>query len=305
MTTPNSDTAAAEPTSTAEPAAAKPTRGRAKTVSETVVDNVLEVKRGRVTICVVGETPLILNRMSQKARRELLLPRGKKTMSERATTLKHDPYEEFRASAYVLPDGPTLLGILATAFKKSMMTAALDLPGTKKAQIGRLTYVDGEHVSVFGVQRLFMSITRSADMARTPDVRTRAIVPEWAARLTVTFTKPLITEQAVVRLLLAAGMSVGVGDWRLEKGSGNYGLFRLVQEDDAEFQAIVAEGKRAVQEQAFETPVCHDDETAELLAWYDQEVADRRARGSASVGPAPTTRKRRVAASEVGEEVTA
>lgn len=262
-----------------------PTKGkRPKKVSESVVDDVLEVSRGRITIHVVGETPLILNRMSEKAKRELLMPRGRLTQVQRATNLKHDPVEEYHASAYRLqqPDAPTLLAILSTSFKKAMMTAALDLPGTKKAQIGRLTYVDGDYVGIYGVPKLFMSVTRSADMNKTPDVRTRAIVPQWCARLSVTFTQPLMREQAVVRLLLAAGISVGVGDWRLEKGSGNYGLFRLVEEGDPTFTAIAAAGGRAAQEAAMETPVCYDDESADLLSWYDEELVRRQKKGAAA-----------------------
>src|SRR6185436_12971031 len=144
-------------------------------------------------------SPIILNRMSEKAKHELLMPKGRKTAAEKATSLKHKPVDEFRASAYTLKDAsrPTFLAILSTAFKGALRTAALDMPGAKKAQIGRLTYIAGEFVGVYGVPKLFMSIVRSADMNKTPDVRTRAIVPQWACRVSITYVQPLIRAQAV------------------------------------------------------------------------------------------------------------
>lgn len=253
------------------------------TAPETITD-ILTVSTGQFDCCIVGTSPLILNRMSQKAARELLMPKGRKTAIDKATSLKHVPLDEYRASAYVLKDedSPTLLAHLATAFKGAIRSAALDMPGAKKSQIGRLTYIPGEFVGIYGVPKLFMSIVRSADMNRTPDVRTRAIVPQWACRLRITFVQPLIRAQAVANLLAAAGITIGIGDWRSEKGSGNYGQFRIADKDDAEFKRIVKEGGRAAQAKALENPVCYDDETTELLSWFEEERAKRALKGVAA-----------------------
>lgn len=112
--------------------------------SETVLSDVLKVSKGTFEVCILGTTPLILNRMSQKAKRELLMPKGRKTAIEKQMSLKHNPLQEYRDSAYRLPESqPTLLAVMASGFKGAMAGAALDMPGTKKAQIGRLTYVNG------------------------------------------------------------------------------------------------------------------------------------------------------------------
>lgn len=237
---------------------------------------VLEVSKGSIQFCVLGRTPLILNRMSQKVKQELLLPKGRKTAADKAATLKHNPMEEFRASAYTAreDDAPTRLLILSTSFKGALRSVAVDMPGAAKAQIGRLTYVEGDYVPIYGLPQLSMAVTRMADMNKTPDVRTRCIVPEWACRLTVTFVKPILREQAVANLLAAAGIMRGVGDWRPEKGAGDYGQFELVSEDNAEFQRIIKIG-RAEQDEAMESPECYDEESAELLSWYDAEVKRR------------------------------
>ena len=66
---------------------------------------ILQMREGSVTCRVVGVTPLIMNRMSEKAKHELLLPKsGPKNEAAKAANLKHDIYTEYRASAYLDPD---------------------------------------------------------------------------------------------------------------------------------------------------------------------------------------------------------
>lgn len=238
---------------------------------------VIEVVKGQIDFCILGTSPLIMNRMSQKVWHELLAPKGKKNAAEKASSLKHDPIQEFRNSPYIIENkaAPSLLGILPTAFKGAMLTAALDMPGTKRTQMGRLLTVDWDMQPVYGIPKVFMSITRSADMNKTPDVRTRAILPEWACKLTVTFNKPILREQSVANLLAAAGMQSGVGDWRQEKGSGSFGAFKLVSSDDKDFLRIVKTMGRTAQQEAIDNPIAYNAETEEMLAWFDVEIKRR------------------------------
>lgn len=238
---------------------------------------IIEIEQGRIDFCILGTSPLIMNRMSQKVLHELLAPKGKKNAAEKASTMKHNPIEEFRASPYIMtdPKAPTLLAILPTAFKRAMGTAALDMPGANKTQIGRLVSVEWAMQPVYGRPFIFMAVTRSADMNKTPDVRTRAILPEWACKLSITFRKPIIREQSITNLLAAAGFQSGVGDWRQEKGSGSYGAFKIVPADDADFKRIVKTQARAAQEEALANPEPYDAETGEMLSWFDVEMKRR------------------------------
>lgn len=247
----------------------------AKATNDEVV--IMEVQTGRMDFCVLGTSPLILNRMAMKAWHELLAPKGRKTAADRATSLKHDPVSEFRDSPYTIADPacPTLLGVMPTSFKKAMATAALDIPGAKKSQIGRLVYIHGEMQPVFGIPKVFMAITRSADINRTPDVRTRAILPEWACKLSVQFTKPILREQSIANLLAAAGIQSGIGDWRQEKGSASYGSFKLVSADDPDFLRITSSMGRQAQREAMDEPEAYNEETAEMLSWFNVEMKRR------------------------------
>lgn len=239
--------------------------------------SIAEILESELEFCILGTSPLIMNRMSQKAWFELLAPQ-KKTAADKISTLKHDPIREFRESPYRLsdPNAPTLLALLPTMFKKAMGTAALDTPGAKKTQMLRLLRVDWDRTPVYGIPQVFMSITRSADIAKTPDVRTRAVIAEWACRVRVTFPKSLIREQSVANLLAIAGRYCGVGDWRQEKGSGSFGAFKPVSADDKDFQRIVRAGGRKAQQEAMDNPTAYDDETSEMLAWFEAEVIGKR-----------------------------
>jgi hypothetical protein len=250
----------------------------AKTAASSTGEIVIfEQTRGKMQFCVLGTTPLIHNRMSQKALQELLFPKGKKNAAEKAISLKHNPLQEFRDSPYIIKDesANTLISLLPSAFKGTMMTAALDMPGVARTQIKKHIYVEGQAIEIYGIPQILMATTRSADINRTPDVRTRAVMPEWACKLTIEFTKPLLKEQSVANLLAAGGMVSGVGDWRQEKGSGNYGCFKLVSEDDKDFQRIVKSMSRKAQAKALEHPECFDNETEELLSWFETETKRR------------------------------
>lgn len=221
--------------------AAKKTQGPAPTEIE-----ILKLNEGRATFYVRGKTGFIYNAMSEKARHELLYPR-KKTAAEKQATAKHDPIKEFRGSLYTSPSGPTLLTFLATAFKRALASTAIDLGGAKRTQVDRLVWVHSERIPIYGVPKLRMDIVRGADMNRTPDVRTRACLPEWACKLDLSFVQPAINHTMIANLLAGAGLIRGVGDFRQEKGAGNYGQFESAQADllrrrDREALHVVARG---------------------------------------------------------------
>ena len=165
------------------------------------------IQTEHLEIGILGKTPIILNTMSAKARQQILLPSGPKNAAEKRSSLKHDPYAEFRESGYRLrePDAPTLLAILSSSFLGAIKTAALDTPGAARAQIGRLVDVEGNRLPIWGTPRLLMSVTRSADIGKTPDIRTRCILPEWATIITISYQVPILRRASVVNLLSTAG----------------------------------------------------------------------------------------------------
>jgi hypothetical protein len=247
-------------------------------------NNVLSIaplETGVAKFCILGMTPLVQNRMAEKARQELLYPRGGRLSSaDKVARLKHNPIEEFRSAAHAPKDKeyPTRLIIPAGAFRKALAEAALDTPGAAKAQIMRLTWIlaesGGTDIPVFGLPELFMSVVRMSDRNRTPDIRTRPILPRWACYLSVRYLKPQLTAATIGNLLARAGLLIGIGDGRHEK-SGDFGMFELCAADDSRFLEIVNSGARAAQDAAFANPVPYDSETEEQLSWFKLECVRR------------------------------
>ena len=247
---------------------------KGKTTTDSV--DIEPVNMTRVAFAILGATPLIYHAVSEKARCQLMLPEVK-TKGGRRTTLKHNPPEEYRDSVYRTEDNkaPTRLVLPSVMFKAALRSVALDMEGSSKSAIGRLTFVEGDYVSLYGVPKLLMSVVRNSDPGRTPDIRTRAIVPEWACQISIKYATPLLREKSIANLLSAAGQLRGIGDWRQEKGSGNYGTFEIVPITDPRYQAIVKSGGRKAQDEALAEPTPYDTDSAKLLSYFHQEVARR------------------------------
>lgn len=208
------------------------------------------ISMGSLSLCILGRSPLLINAMSQKIKFDQLQPPLPKTKTQRRSVMKHYPLEEFRSCVYrdTRADGPTRLQALTVWFKKGIASMALDLPSAAtKAQLGRCVFVDGERVPLYGRPFVHMGIVRMAGIGQAPDVRTRAILPQWACRITVQYMRPALTEKVVMQLIAAAGLFRGVGEWRPERGSGAFGQYAVVAESHPEFQAVLAQG-RAVQD---------------------------------------------------------
>jgi hypothetical protein len=225
---------------------------------------------------VVGKTPMIMNRFPQKAWQELLFPSGRRSRASLEQTLKHDPLNEFRGALYRCRDdkSPTLIHVPNGAFHSALASVAIDVPGAAKAKIERLTKVIDVNIALYGVPQIYCAMVRNSDMNHTPDVRTRPIFPEWACTVSFSFMKNVLSESTIARLFGAAGVIIGIGDWRGQKG-GPFGSFKLVSDNDATFQRIVKTQGRKAQMEAWENPAYFDEDTRELLLWFETEVLVR------------------------------
>lgn len=246
--------------------------------TETAEIKVTPLKRASVKLRIIGTTPLFQNRMANKVIGSLLVGSRKKTKAERIE-IKHNPLEEFRSSAEIVPFGPTGLGLRVTAVKGAMCTAALETAGITKTSAQRLLFMPGDFAPLYGTPQLRMDVVRSADINRTPDVRTRAYLPKWGVEIEIQYIVPQLSAASVVSLLCNAGVLIGVGDFRQEKGKGAFGSFRVIGEDeqDAEWDELVTGHGRDAQEAALKNPEYANRDTADLMEFYMGEVQRRAA----------------------------
>jgi hypothetical protein len=243
--------------------------------NDEMVVNELTTEEGAV--CIIGTTPLVFNSMSAKSKQGLLLPAPKGNRASLESKLKHDVMQEFHDSPYQSEHegDPTLLIFPAGGAKQAIANAAKDIPGATKAEIGRLLWIEERDIPIFGIPELYMAVVRNSDINRTPDIRTRAIVPRWAARFRVRYVRPKLSIHTVTNLLGAAGLLCGIGDGRQQKGALNFGQFEVVDPSNEAFQDLITNGGRAAQEKAMNDPAYYDAETRKLFEWYKDEVERR------------------------------
>lgn len=236
------------------------------------------LRRGVVKLRLIGETPMFQNRMAAKAKQQLLVGGRKKTAADRAV-IKHHPLVEFRDSLERIGDGPTALGLRVVAMKAAMCTAALETAGITKTSAQRLLFMPGDLTPLYGVPQLRMDVVRSADVNRTPDVRTRAFLPKWGAEIEIHHVLPQLPISSVVTLACNAGVLVGLGDFRQEKGKGAFGSFRVITADtqDDDWDDLVTNYGREAQVAAIDSPTYADNDTAELMEFFFGEEKRRAA----------------------------
>lgn len=239
--------------------------------------NIDALKQGRLKLRMIGATPLYFNSMSAKAMRTLLVGGAKKTAAERKE-MKHDPEQEYRDSVYRMSEGPTLLGFPAPGVKGAMATAALETAGITKTSVQRLIFLPEQRIKIWGTPYLKMDVVRSADMNKTPDVRTRAFLPRWCAEVEIAYVTPTLSAQGIVSLLANAGALVGIGDFRQEKGRGSFGTFSVSGDDEnALWNDLTTNEGRDAQQYALDNPQPVDDTTRELMTFLQEERVRRAA----------------------------
>ena len=236
------------------------------------------LKQGRLKLRMIGQTPLYFNSMSSKAMRDLLIGGGKKTAAQRKQ-IKHNPEQEFRDSVYKKNFGETLLCFPAPGVKGAMATAALETDGITKSSVQRLIFLPQTHIQIWGIPQLKIDMVRSADMNKTPDMRTRAYLPYWCAEVEIAYVQPTLNAHSIVSLLTNAGAVVGIGDFRQEKGRGSFGTFSVHTEESMgsfqkQWDTLMGQG-REVQQHHMDNPLYADDQTAELMAFLEEERARR------------------------------
>ena len=213
---------------------------------------------------IVGQTGLYCHRMSQTTKRELLIGSALKPR-KMVKGVKHDPIQEFQDSLYHIPDAHprTELFLPSTAIKSAMASASIEIPGIAKTEVNRLLTIEGEYVPLFGIPKLRMDVVRMAGPGRTPDIRTRAFFPSWGSEFNIRRVGDSLSIESLGNLIYCAGILIGLGDQRQEKGKGSFGAFSL---SNTPFDLDLLD--KEAQKKAIRSPEAYNSETADLLDYY-------------------------------------
>jgi hypothetical protein len=211
-----------------------------KTTKEDLILNVNPLALKIINFKIVGDTPLILHKWSEKA---------KKQIKDKQNGIKvpreiRNPIEEFANSLYWLSNFPkeftekgiedainkgAEFGFPAIGLKLAMASALyrLKISKDKVSTLGYL-YIEGHNESEF--IKIDGIPTFREDMITVSnggaDLRYRGQFLQWSSNIKIKFVSNVISPELILNALNYAGFSVGLGEWRPEK-KGQFGMFHV------------------------------------------------------------------------------
>lgn len=212
-----------------------------KATTEVIEIRPIEIKK--VTIRIVGDTPLIMHAWSEKAKRMMLeaqmgVAKGKKKEAK-------NPVDDFIRSMYWLtpmPEDGTMesfeeaiangarFGFPVTAFKQAAISAAYRMGWAKdKMSMRGAFYIDSDENGMIEIHSDTPEMRE--DMVKvgmgTADIRYRGEFKNWYADLTISYNaNGQYSLENIVNIINAGGYVCGVGEWRPER-DGQYGMFHV------------------------------------------------------------------------------
>lgn len=204
----------------------------------------LEIKK--VTLRIVGDTPLIMHAWSEKAKRMMLeaqmgVSKGKKKEYK-------NPIEDFINSMYWLSGKPeesteeafeaaiangARFGFPVTAFKQAAISAAYRMQWAKdKMSLRGAFFIDADEngmIEIFSDTPIMREDMVKVGMG-TADIRYRGEFRNWSANLTISYNaNGAYSLERIVNIINAGGYVCGVGEWRPER-DGQNGMFHVAAE---------------------------------------------------------------------------
>jgi len=173
-----------------------------------------------IRIRLVGDSPLIVHKWSEKAKKQML----DKQMGIASAGREHkDPQRDFEDSIYRLPDGRPCFPTLA--FKAAAVSACTSLgKSVTKVQARQAFHIDGEMAVINGTPQMREDMVKIS--MGTADIRYRGEFPEWSVELDIRYNTRVLSDEQIMNLFNTAGFAVGVGEWRPER-DGAYGMFHV------------------------------------------------------------------------------
>lgn len=207
-------------------------------MSQQIVELVpIDIREFDVTI--LGVTPLIVHRFSEKAKKQIEDKQQKKAKGARGA---RDPHAEYLASLYPMPGYESRIGekdceygVPAVWIKLAAVSACRFIEGLKMTLARGAFHVLGDDG---GLLRLTHDGIRMREDAvtigmGTRDMRYRAEFKNWSVKARIRYDAAVITPAQIINLIQHAGFSGGLGEMRpSQKASDQYGMFEVLTEGD-------------------------------------------------------------------------
>lgn len=181
-----------------------------------------------VKIPIVGISPLIVHKWSEKAMRQI-----QDKQAGKAKNKKHDtrnPEEEVELAKHKSPKG--FEGFPAAGFKAAMIRGAkmigMVMKDTQTSFFIKADCEETQLIKIAGKARMRTDMVRVG--MGSADIRYRPEYLNWGATLRIEYNEGVVSLDQLFQLVKAAGYGCGVGEMRPEKGKFNFGRFQLEAE---------------------------------------------------------------------------
>lgn len=211
--------------------------GKTKTATKAPEVEVAKIEIDRiaaetVVVPIVGTTPLVMHRFSEKAKKQMLdAMQGRRTPKE-----PKNPEEEYLSAFYRLADGDP--GFPVLAFKDATIGGARFYSGVTMTELRQYMFFRGEVGSdgraltrVIGEPEMREDVVKVGRSGA--DLRYRPQFLPWRAELVISYVTSALTRDSLLSLIDAGGFGVGVGEWRPEK-NGDFGTYQVDQDRPVE-----------------------------------------------------------------------
>ena len=196
----------------------------------------VDIKSMKITI--IGDSPLLMRRFSEKAKQQLLDIQTKKAKSVKEA---RDPWKDMIDGLNWLtpmPDDKTeegfnkaiangaRFGFPAVGLKQSAISAAYRAGLSKnKVELQGLFHIPDEFIEIEGVPEMredYVKIPKTG----AADLAFRGEFKHWKSTFTINYIDGIYSIEQIINFINLGGFTVGIGEWRPEKG-GSFGRFHV------------------------------------------------------------------------------
>lgn len=189
-------------------------------------------------ITIVGDSPLLMRRFSEKAKQQLLDIQTKKAKTTKEirdpwadmidglnwlTPMPENKTEELFNEA--LANGAKF-GFPAVGLKQSAISAAYRAGLSKnKVELQGLFHIPDEFIVIEGVPEMredYVKIPKTG----AADLAFRGEFKQWKSTFTINYIDGIYSIEQIINFINLGGFTVGIGEWRPEKG-GSFGRFHV------------------------------------------------------------------------------
>lgn len=221
----------------------------------------------RFALWIVGDTPLITNAWSEKAKREMLQGQVRAVRGGKEI---RNPEADFLNSLYDLGVDEKTKAHLGYGFptmgiKNAILSVAHKDRGVPKTVAMSALWLDAEMIRArpaLSSAICDMPITRiyggdpdqpnhppicredmvkvGVGLNRKANLAYRAQFTIWAMKVTGKFNADILTAEGLAHLIMEAGLACGIGEWRNER-RGMFGAFHMAfEEEEKQWEAYAA-----------------------------------------------------------------